>query len=194
MSVEAMALVLHHSRAKGTAKLVLLGIANHEGDGGSWPTIETLAKYANVDERNVQMAIAKLVNAGELASERQQGGTRKMRDTARPNLYRVLVRCPMMCDGSTAHRVRPYPQPAALPGMPRPVGVTDSSPTPDRGDESITPRGDESITQTVSNHPSESVPSSVTGPRARPKPASPEVRMAQLAAAREAMAKAKDTA
>ena len=31
MSVEAMAIALHHSRATGTVKLVLIGIANHDG-------------------------------------------------------------------------------------------------------------------------------------------------------------------
>ena len=31
MSVEALALVLHHSQAQGTAKVVLIGIASHLG-------------------------------------------------------------------------------------------------------------------------------------------------------------------
>lgn len=34
MSIEAMAVALHHSKTQGATKLVLLGIANHEGDGG----------------------------------------------------------------------------------------------------------------------------------------------------------------
>ena len=64
MSVEAISLVLNHSKAKGTAKVVLIGIANHDGDGGSWPSHETLARYAQVDERNVRDAIKKLVDLG----------------------------------------------------------------------------------------------------------------------------------
>ena len=61
MSIESIAVCLHHSRATGTDKVVLLGIANHDGDGGSWPAIATLAKYANVNERNTQKSIERLI-------------------------------------------------------------------------------------------------------------------------------------
>lgn len=104
MSVEAMAMVLHHSRAKGTAKLVLLGIANHQGDGGAWPAVGTLARYANVTERNVQKALQQLVNLGELLVELQAGGDRDKPDHERPNRYDVTVTCPSWCDRSTNHR------------------------------------------------------------------------------------------
>lgn len=104
MSVEHLAVVLHHSRAKGTAKVVLLGIANHQGDGGSWPTITTLARYANVHPRNVQKAVAWLVSNGEVAVELQAGGTRDQADEDRPNRYDVTVTCPSWCDRSTNHR------------------------------------------------------------------------------------------
>ena len=66
MSVESMAIALHHSRSKGTAKVVLLGIANHDGDGGAYPTVATLAKYANVSRANVQKALTKLESLGEI--------------------------------------------------------------------------------------------------------------------------------
>lgn len=115
MSVEAMAVVLHHSRAKGTDKLVLLGIANHSGDGGAWPSVATLARYANVTERAVQQSLGKLVALGELARHQQEGGTSRMRDWERPNRYDVLVACPVTCDRSMSHRVRALPSaPAAL--------------------------------------------------------------------------------
>jgi hypothetical protein len=91
MSVEAIALVLNHSKAKGTAKLVLIGIANHEGDGGSWPSIGTLARYANVDARSVQRAIEVLTDMGELAVEVKGGGTVGTRADRRTNRYRILV-------------------------------------------------------------------------------------------------------
>jgi hypothetical protein len=61
VTAEAVAIALHHSTMKGTDKLVLLGIANHDGDGGSWPSIQTLAYYANVDVRNVQRSIDRIV-------------------------------------------------------------------------------------------------------------------------------------
>lgn len=97
-------MVLHHSRASGTRKLVLLGIANHLGDGGAWPAVTTLARYANVNERNVQRAIEWLVSKGELRVDVQQGGDRATADHRRPNRYDVLVECPTYCDRSTQHR------------------------------------------------------------------------------------------
>lgn len=128
MSVEALAAVLHHSRAKGTAKLVLLGIANHEGDGGSWPLVETLAKYANVDERNVQKALARLVGSGELKIERRAGGNARTPDYRLRNLYRVTVTCPPWCDRSTNHR-----------DTRRTSGPQVAMPVDKWGDESATP-------------------------------------------------------
>lgn len=91
MSVEQMALVLNHSRAKGTDKLILIGIANHDGDGGAWPSIETLARYANCTERSVQNSISNLVALGELSVEYQAGGTVKTRNDRRSNLYAIHV-------------------------------------------------------------------------------------------------------
>lgn len=104
MSIEALAVVLNHSKAKGTAKLVLLGIANHDGDGGAWCSIPTLARYANVDDRNVQRAIAKLVSSGELVVDIQAGGTHRTPEERRPNLYTIRLECPRWCDRSTYHR------------------------------------------------------------------------------------------
>ena len=130
MSIESMVLVLHHSTLSGTEKLVLLGIANHEGDGGAWPSIETLARYANVSERSVQRAIRTAVEAGELAVEDQQGGTRGTRGDRRPNLYHVLVACPEGCQGGSNHRLD---------------GATQMTPRGSDGVTSVTPRGDASV-------------------------------------------------
>lgn len=99
-----MAAVLHHSKASGTRKLVLLGIANHQGDGGAWPGVEKLAVYANVNVRNVQRAIEWLVSKGELRVSVQQGGDRDTPDHRRPNRYDVLVECPSYCDRTNHHR------------------------------------------------------------------------------------------
>lgn len=168
MSVEAIALVLHHSRARGTAKLVLIGIANHLGDGGAWPSIETLCKYAgDVDERNVQRALRTLTELGEVAVLRQAGGTRDTPDGLRPNRYEVLVRCPVECDHTTAHRVKPHVihRPEALPGMSESVPPADAPPP---GAIATPPPGGDATLTVPTNHPSEQVSSSVTGPRARP--------------------------
>lgn len=105
MSIEAMTVVLHHSRARGTAKVVLLGIANHAGDGGAWPALSTLARYANVDRKTVKRAVKQLVDLGEVRVHVQAGGTVEMDDWTRPNRYDVLVRCPASCDRTTQHRV-----------------------------------------------------------------------------------------
>lgn len=100
-----MAVVLHHSRAKGTARLVLLGIANHDGDGGAWPAVATLAKYAGgIDRRGVQRALDKLVSLGEVRRHVQAGGMADVADHERPNRYDVLVVCPPWCDRTAQHR------------------------------------------------------------------------------------------
>lgn len=115
MSVESITLALHHSRAVGTDKVVLIGIANHDGDGGAWPSIATLAKYANVKPRTVQRSIANLVELGEVEVVLNGGGLRFDADHTRPNLYRLALRCPANCDGTTAHRLTTDPLTPASP-------------------------------------------------------------------------------
>ena len=104
MSVEVISAVLHNSKAKGTTKLVLIGIANHEGDGGSWPSIETLCKYANCGRTQVKKSIKELKDMGELEVLVQQGGNQYTRDDKRPNLYRVLVPPYVKSGGHTGDR------------------------------------------------------------------------------------------
>lgn len=105
MSVESMAIALHHSRAKGTAKLILLGIANHDGDGGAWPSVATLKRYAGITERsNVQKALRALEELGEIKRHIQAGGTADMVNALRPNYYEFLLSCPDYCDRSRNHR------------------------------------------------------------------------------------------
>jgi hypothetical protein len=103
VSIEHMAVVLHHSRAKGTDKLILLGIANHEGDGGAHPGVPTLARYANVAESSAREAVRRLEASGEV--EVVIGGGPLMPNGGRTNAYRVLVVCPPECDRSPHHRL-----------------------------------------------------------------------------------------
>lgn len=103
MSVEAITAVLHHSQATGRAKLVLIGIANHLGDHGAWPSIDTLAKYSNASTRSVKRDIRELIELGELLVESQAA---PVGGQYRTNLYRILVQCPAECDGSFGHRLR----------------------------------------------------------------------------------------
>lgn len=131
MSVEALAVVLHHSKARGTDKVVLLGIANHAGDGGAWPSIATLARYANVAERNVQAALKRLEALGEVQIHVQTGGPSGVPDWRRTNRYDVLVACPVTCDRTHQHRVRELP---TAPADLWKEGVMPASP----GDASVT--------------------------------------------------------
>jgi hypothetical protein len=88
MSIEAVSLVLNKSKATGRAKLVLLGIANHLGDHGAWPSISTLARYANASERSVKRDIQELVELGELKVELQNAPTKTQYKT---NLYWITI-------------------------------------------------------------------------------------------------------
>jgi hypothetical protein len=89
MSIEAVSLVLNQSKANGRAKLVLLGIANHLGDQGAWPSISTLARYANASERSVKRDIQELVELGELKVELQNAPIRGQYKT---NLYWLTIK------------------------------------------------------------------------------------------------------
>jgi len=88
MSIEAVSLVLNKSKATGRAKLVLLGIANHLGDQGAWPSIATLARYANASERSVKRDLQELVDLGELKVELQNAPTNQQYKT---NLYWITI-------------------------------------------------------------------------------------------------------
>jgi len=67
MSIEVMNAVWRHSKSDGRARLVLLAIADHQGEIGAWPSIQTLARMVNASERSVQRDIQYLVSIGELS-------------------------------------------------------------------------------------------------------------------------------
>jgi hypothetical protein len=104
MSIEALSMVLNHSQARGAAKIVLLGIANHLGpdaDEGAWPSQDRLASYANISDRAVRKAVRTLVELGELRVEVADGVSRNQ---YKPNRYWIRLHCPADCDGSMWHR------------------------------------------------------------------------------------------
>lgn len=76
MSIEAMQAVWRYSASHGRARLVLLAIADHQGEIGAWPSIATLAKMVNASERSVQRDLRELAEMGELIIEPQQAPTR----------------------------------------------------------------------------------------------------------------------
>lgn len=127
MSDEASAIARNHSRSQGTARLVLLGIANHDSDGGASVHMATLATYANVTERNAQKAVERLAGHTDACRAKTRATGKACRDHLdvpeiqrvlngggrladpnheRPNLYRFLLECPPRCDRTKFHRIR----------------------------------------------------------------------------------------
>ncbi len=167
MSVKAWTRVLHHSRAKGTDKLLLAAIANYADDAGeAWPSVSTLAGILNVERSSAKRARARLVNLGELTYLHQGGGTEDLKDDQRPNLYRIKVSCPPSCDGSTAHR-RLAPELWTNPGASTHPGGTRA---PGEGASTHRGGGRADAPQTVTTEPTvTNEGASVTGSRA-PEP------------------------
>lgn len=88
MSIQVMQAVWQHSKSDGRARLVLLAIADHQGEIGAWPSIATLSKMVNASERSVQRDIQHLQNIGELKVEVQNAPTRNQ---YKSNLYWVIL-------------------------------------------------------------------------------------------------------
>lgn len=88
MSIEIMNAVWRHSKSSGRARLVLLAIADHQGEIGAWPSISTIAKMVNASERSVQRDIQELQKLGELRVEVQNAPTRNQ---YKSNLYWVTL-------------------------------------------------------------------------------------------------------
>lgn len=108
MSAEALSAVLHHSRARGTSKLVLLGIAWHTSDSpelGCFPSQETLAEYANVSVRQVRRALAELEELDEIEIDKHGGLFGSGNNTT--NRYYIRLDCPEECDSTLFHRYMP---------------------------------------------------------------------------------------
>ena len=99
-------LAWYHSRADASARLVLLAICDHDGEGGAWPSIATLARMTRLSESTVRRGIKALVDLGEIAVHLQDGGTSRTPEGRRPNRYEVNLVCPPECDGTSRHACR----------------------------------------------------------------------------------------
>lgn len=85
MSGLVTGLVLKHSKAKLSVRLVLIAIADHcDPDGYAFPRPKLIASEAGVSRETVRTAVEKLLDMGELAVVVE--GHRQ-----RPPLYRVLI-------------------------------------------------------------------------------------------------------
>jgi hypothetical protein len=116
MSVESMAAALNLTGLKPSEKLVLIGIANHDGDGGAWPSIATLARYSGQSHRHVQRVIRELEGRGLVSTDLNEGGTLKTRDHERPNRYTLHL-------GGDTHVIPPgdtHDTPPVTPTTPEP--------------------------------------------------------------------------
>ncbi len=103
MSYEAIAAALNHSQASTSARLVLIAIAHFEGENGSYPSQETLARLTGLNVRSVRRGIKELKELHEIDVIADNGIGAGARKT---NRYYVLVDCPEDCDGSLNHKKR----------------------------------------------------------------------------------------
>ena len=62
MTIKIMNEVWTSSKSEGRARLVLLAIADQQGELGAWPSIATLAKKANASQRSIKRDLAELEN------------------------------------------------------------------------------------------------------------------------------------
>lgn len=71
MGYKTVEQVMLRSTQKGAARLVLMVLATFANDttGRAWPSVPTLAKKCNMCDRQVQMALTKIVESGELRRE-----------------------------------------------------------------------------------------------------------------------------
>lgn len=137
MSVEDVGWALHQQLESQRAKLILIGICNHDGDGGSWPSIATLARYAACSPRTVKRLLKELEDDGWITIHRNEGGTRNTRADKRTNLYVVNYERGDRADTSRAAR--------------------GDKPAP-RGDTVDTPRGDTAMSPELPIEPSKKNP------------------------------------
>ena len=94
MSIQAVAWVLDRSAAEGSARLVLIAIANHVGPAGwSWPSVPTIARESKVDERTVYRCMKVLEDIGELTIERRPGKPSRYGLTTLLNSLSPLTEC-----------------------------------------------------------------------------------------------------
>ncbi len=68
MSVQAISWVLENSQARLGDRCVLIAIANHADSRGNnaWPSVRTIAREARLSTRQVQHALKRLCQIGEL--------------------------------------------------------------------------------------------------------------------------------
>lgn len=99
MSVQATTWVWSNSKTTGTAKLVMLAIADHAWQDGTnaWPSIGRLAKMTGLSEMTVRRGVATAESLGELRVVRSLGG-RSSKGTHASNDYVLVMEQPSQDD------------------------------------------------------------------------------------------------
>lgn len=100
MSVQAISWVLEHSESTGTARCVLMSIANHlDPDGEGWVHVERVCREARCSEDSYRRAVKWAIDHGELEREVRAGGSARTPDVRRPNLFRFPAMRPLQSAG-----------------------------------------------------------------------------------------------
>ena len=88
MSVYATMYVWETSKQKSTALLMLLALADYanQDTGQCWPGVKELAKKARMKERNAQLLLNRLAEAGEITIATNEG---HQTESGRTNLYTI---------------------------------------------------------------------------------------------------------
>lgn len=122
MSVEISDAVWKYSQSTGTARLILLCLADHaDAAGESFPSIASIARKCRLkDGRHVQRVIRKLVALGEL-SVVANGGRSGRLGGVRTNRYRITLQA--IVEAPTPDHRPPSTTPdSGPPTTPTPVG------------------------------------------------------------------------
>lgn len=109
---DALGAVLSHSMARGSDKVILLGIALYQSqseDGWASLTLAQISEFSKVHARSARRSIRAVAESGELLVETNGGEPIGPNATEhhRPNRYRSIVACPEWCDGAPGHGGRP---------------------------------------------------------------------------------------
>ena len=88
MSVQAIAWVLEQSEARGAHRCVLISIANHvTPEGSGWVHVRRVCAEARCSPGTYARAVEEAIGRGELIREVHAGGSARMHDAHRPNLF-----------------------------------------------------------------------------------------------------------
>ncbi|MBL5972445.1 MAG: helix-turn-helix domain-containing protein [Candidatus Leucobacter sulfamidivorax] len=105
MSNASQGIAWAHTQAPTkAAKLILLKIADMDGDGGAWPSMDTLADAGMCSREGARQLVRQLEALGEIRTHLNEGGGLRTQKHMRTNRYEFLLRCPWHCDGTASHR------------------------------------------------------------------------------------------